>query len=80
MISPGGAVTIDSATMHTWRNVRIGQIRADGSIEIKWDSVWPVRPESYPPLLSRTEWSAFLNDLNQRWDGNGSAPMKGGEP
>ena len=80
MISPSGAVSIDCATMHAWRNVRIGQVKEDGSIEIKWDSVSPVRPVFHPQLLFRTEWIAFLSDLDQRREGPWLAVSEGGGP
>lgn len=74
MASPGGTVTIDPATQHTWKTVRIGKIRADGDFEIQWDSQRPVRPVPYPSILSRRQWTDFLDGLYQGWGRNWAAP------
>ncbi|MBI2241062.1 MAG: urea ABC transporter substrate-binding protein [Magnetospirillum gryphiswaldense] len=74
MASPGGTVTIDPATQHTWKTVRIGKIRPDGDFEIQWDSQRPVRPVPYPSILSRRQWSDFLDGLYQGWGKNWAAP------
>ena len=36
--APGGIISIDPETQHTWRPVYIGQIRADGQFDITWSS------------------------------------------
>ncbi|OJX78364.1 MAG: urea ABC transporter substrate-binding protein [Magnetospirillum sp. 64-120] len=74
MASPGGTVTIDPATQHTWKTVRIGKIRPDGDFEIQWDSQRPVRPVPYPSILSRRQWSDFLDGLYLGWGKNWAAP------
>ena len=74
MAAPGGTVTIDPATQHTWKTVRIGRIRPDGDFEIVWDSQRPVRPVPYPSLLPRSEWAEFLDGLYQSWGNNWAAP------
>ena len=74
MSAPGGIVSIDPETQHTWRTVRIGQIQPDGSIKIRWDSQRPVRPVPFPSFLSRAEWQAFLDQLYAGWGGNWAAP------
>ena len=48
--APGGIISIDPETQHTWRPVYIGQIRADGQFDITWSSDKPVRPIPYPKL------------------------------
>lgn len=83
MAAPGGIVSIDPETQHTWRTVRIGQIQPDGSISIRWDSGRPVRPVPFPSFLSRAEWQEFLDQLYAGWGGNWAAPNpppKGAEP
>ena len=75
MASPGGTVTIDPATQHTWKTVRIGRIRPDGDFEIQWDSQRPVRPVPYPSFLSRGQWADFLDGLYRGWGNNWSAPQ-----
>lgn len=74
MASPGGTVTIDPATQHTWKTVRIGRIRADGDFAIVWDSQRPVRPVPFPSFLPRREWVEFLDRLQKGWGGNWAAP------
>jgi urea transport system substrate-binding protein len=72
--APEGVVLTDPDTQHTWRNVRIGQIRADGQFDIVWDSGKPVRPVPYPIYRSPQQWNDFLNALYQGWGGRWSAP------
>ncbi|CCG08759.1 urea ABC transporter substrate-binding protein [Pararhodospirillum photometricum] len=74
MAAPGGTVTIDPQTQHTWKTVRIGKIRPDGNFEILWDSQRPVRPVPFPSLLPRREGLAFLEALYLGWRGNWQAP------
>jgi urea transport system substrate-binding protein len=38
MSAPEGIISIDAATLHTWRPVYIGRIRGDGQFDIVWDS------------------------------------------
>jgi urea transport system substrate-binding protein len=76
MAAPGGTVTIDPATQHTWKTVRIGRIRPDGAFDIVWDSQRPVRPVPYPSLLPRAEWAGFLDGLYRNWGGNWAAPTE----
>lgn len=78
MAAPGGTVTIDPVTLHTWKTVRIGRIRPDGNFDIQWDSQRPVRPVPFPSFLSKAEWLAFLDRLHIGWNGNWQAPSGGG--
>ncbi|RAU20479.1 urea ABC transporter substrate-binding protein [Paramagnetospirillum kuznetsovii] len=80
MAAPGGTVTIDPVTQHTWKTVRIGRIRADGNFEILWDSQRPVRPVPYPSFLPKGEWISFLDRLYSGWDGNWAAPARVARP
>ncbi len=80
MAAPGGTVTIDPATQHTWKTVRIGRIRPDGNFEILWDSQRPVRPVPFPSFLPKGEWISFLDQLYGGWDGNWAAPARKGPP
>jgi urea transport system substrate-binding protein len=65
--APEGLVTIDPATQHTHKTVRIGRIRADGQFDILWTSPQPVAPEPYPALQPRGEWETFLASLFNGW-------------
>ncbi|OAN45727.1 urea ABC transporter substrate-binding protein [Paramagnetospirillum marisnigri] len=76
MAAPGGTVTIDPVSQHTWKTVRIGRIQADGNFEILWDSQRPVRPVPYPSFLPRSDWVRFLDQLYGGWDGNWAAPAR----
>jgi urea transport system substrate-binding protein len=67
--APQGVVYVDPETQHTWKMVRIGQIRPDGQFDIVWDSGKPVRPAPYPPYRSRAEWETFLQALHEGWRG-----------
>ncbi len=79
MASPGGTVTIDPATQHTWKTVRIGRVRQDGNFQILWDSQRPVRPVPFPSFLPRAEWLHFLDRLYLGWNGNWAAPPPRGD-
>jgi urea transport system substrate-binding protein len=76
LIAPGGVVSIDPETRHTWRRVYIGRIRHDGQFDIVWTSGAPVRPIPYPKTRSRHEWDAFLQELNKRWGGQWTNPAR----
>ncbi len=66
--APEGVVYIDPETQHTWKYVRIGQIKNDGQFKIVWNSGKPIRPVPYPISRSRAEWDIFLNKLYLGWN------------
>lgn len=72
--APGGSVSIDSATYHTWKTVRVGRVREDGQFDIVWTSPGPVRPIPFPSSRSPAAWREFLADLQRGWDGAWAAP------
>jgi len=74
LISPEGIVSIDSETQHTWKTVRVGKIRPDGQFEIVWSSENPTRPIPYPAFRSKSDWDAFLDELQSGWSGAWSRP------
>jgi urea transport system substrate-binding protein len=55
--APEGMVTIDGATQHLVKTVRIGRVRADGQFEQIWSSGSPVVPD---PFLKQYAWAADL--------------------
>lgn len=57
-VAPSGRVKIDAATQHTWKTVRIGQVRLDGQIDEIWNSGEPVQPD---PFLKNYPWAAALS-------------------
>ncbi|HVL11750.1 MAG TPA: transporter substrate-binding protein [Gemmata sp.] len=71
---PAGVIRIDPDTMHAWLPVRIGRIRADGTVQLVQESARPVRPEPFPATRRREDWDRFLNDLFVTWDGRWQAP------
>ncbi|MBI5394780.1 MAG: urea ABC transporter substrate-binding protein [Verrucomicrobia bacterium] len=74
--APGGPITVDPATQHIFKTVRIGRIRPDGQFDIVWASPAPVRPEPYPPFKSKGEWEKFLADLFNGWGRRWANPGK----
>jgi urea transport system substrate-binding protein len=74
--APEGLVTIDPATQHTSKTVRIGRIGSDGQFDIVWTSPAPVRPEPFPPFKSKAEWETFLADLFNGWGQRWANPGK----
>ncbi len=76
--APEGIVSVDPETQHTWKTVRIGQIRADGQFQIVWDSRKPVRPEPFPVSRYQSDWESFLGRLQAGWGGEWARVDHGG--
>lgn len=55
--APEGLVTVDGDNQHTYKIVRIGQVREDGLIDTIWSTDGPVKPD---PYLCTYEWAADL--------------------
>ncbi|NGZ07618.1 MAG: ABC transporter substrate-binding protein [Magnetococcales bacterium] len=51
--APQGIVSLDAATRHLWRTVRIGRAQADGQFALLWSSERPVRPSPFPAWLDK---------------------------
>ena len=66
--APSGVVYVDPENQHTWKYVRIGQIKSNGQFEIIWSSGKPIRPIPFPISRSKTEWKDFLNQLYLGWN------------
>ena len=66
-LAPEGIVSIDEATNHTWKTVRVGQIKSDGQFTILWTSDHAIRAVPYPPYRSKAEWENFLLNLYVQW-------------
>jgi len=72
--APEGIIAVDPETQHTWRPVFIGRIRPDGQVDVVWSSRTAVRPMPFPISRSRSEWEAFVSDLQRGWGGRWIAP------
>lgn len=72
-----GMIHIDRVNHHSWKPVHIGRVRGDGQFDIVWSSERPIRPEPFPALRSRQEWTQFLAELNKRWGGRWVSPASG---
>ena len=55
--APGGTVKIDGDNQHTYKVVRIGEIREDGLIDELWNSGEAVKPD---PYLENYDWAASV--------------------
>jgi len=73
---PGGIIVIDPESYYSWKVVRIGRVRADGDIDVVWDSSGAVAPRAWPMWRSRAEWRSLLDDLHRRWGGRWEAPIR----
>ena len=71
--APEGVVSVDFATNHLWKTVRIGKARADGQFDQVWQSPQMVRPAPFPYYRSRAAW-VTLQDSNFRQPSEGVAP------
>jgi urea ABC transporter urea binding protein len=67
LLAPEGIVSIDPITQHTWKTVRVGQIRENAQFETVWTSNGPIRPRPFPAYLPRAEWDEFLSGLYLGW-------------
>jgi urea transport system substrate-binding protein len=65
--APEGIVYVDAENQHTWKTVRIGQVREDGQFAILWTSERPIRPLPYPAFRLKAEWEQFLHGLYRGW-------------
>ncbi|MDQ6969560.1 MAG: transporter substrate-binding protein, partial [Mariprofundus sp.] len=74
IVAPEGIVSIDHHSHHSWKTVRIGQIRSDGQFDILWTSAEPVRPDPFPPFISKPEAALKLEQLYQAWGNQWAKP------
>jgi urea transport system substrate-binding protein len=75
--APDGEVRIDADTQYCSRTPRIGQIQADGQLQVIWAAPEPVAPIPYPESRTAEVWKVFLHDLYTGW-GNHWAPSDSG--
>lgn len=60
LAGPGGIVSVDAATRHVWKHVRIGQVNANGQFAEVYASNHSIRPAPWPGYRSREEWQALI--------------------
>ena len=46
--APGGKLTLDPKTFHTYKSCRIGRVRDDQQFDIIYESPKPIPPDPYP--------------------------------
>ncbi len=68
--APQGVVSVDGATQHLWKNVRIGKVEKTGQFDIVWSSnnlIRPVpfltyrTPQQWLNLIKGAQWSRFAH-------------------
>ncbi|GAA2010829.1 urea ABC transporter substrate-binding protein [Catenulispora yoronensis] len=73
--SPEGPWYVDEENLHAWKRSRIGQIRADGQLDIVWTSDHLIRPMPYSPYRTRREWHEMLTGLYEGWGQSWACPV-----
>lgn len=58
--APEGIVSVDARTQHLWKQVRIGQARADGQFDIVWQSGRSIAPAPFPFFIPYAERDALM--------------------
>ena len=62
---PSEVSTVDAATRHVWKMVRVGKVGADGQFAQVFASTGPIRPEPWPFYRSREAWQALAGGSGQ---------------
>lgn len=57
--APEGIVAVDADTRYLWKQVRIGQARADGQFDVVWESGRAMAPPLLPFFISHDESRAI---------------------
>jgi urea transport system substrate-binding protein len=73
---PSGRIMIDPENRHAWRPWRVGQVRADGTVEVVTASTGSVRADPFPATRTRHEWERLLTGLYVGWGGRWQAPAQ----
>ena len=63
--APSGMVSVDKATRHTWKRVRIGKTQPDGQFKELQASPYPIRPEPFPSYRSNAEWQQIVEEISE---------------
>ena len=63
--APSGIISVDRATRHTWKMVRIGKTEPDGQFKELQASPYPLRPEPFPNYRSNANWRQVVEQINK---------------
>lgn len=63
--APSGIVSVDRATRHVWKRVRIGKTQSDGQFKELQASLYPLRPEPFPSYRSNAEWQQVADQISK---------------
>lgn len=61
--APSGIISVDKATRHVWKRVRIGKAQPDGQFKELQTSPYPLRPEPFPSYRSNAEWQQVADEI-----------------
>ena len=65
--SPSGLIYFDNNN-HIWQSIFICKVDFEGQLIAVWDTGnQQIRPEPFPPYLTKKEWLEFLNGLYEQW-------------
>jgi urea transport system substrate-binding protein len=73
--TPLGELRVNPANGHAVKTIAIGQIGADGKVQVVWSAPKPVEATPYPETRSREDWEKLLAQLQQEWGGKWQAPQ-----
>ncbi|MDP1773087.1 MAG: urea ABC transporter substrate-binding protein [Methylobacter sp.] len=63
--APSSIISVDRATRHTWKRVRIGKTEPDGQFKELQASPYPLRPEPFPSYRSYAEWQQVVGEISE---------------
>lgn len=63
--APSGIISVDKATRHVWKRVRIGKSEPDGQFKELQASPYPLRPEPFPSYRSNAEWQQIVDEISR---------------
>jgi urea transport system substrate-binding protein len=63
--APSGIISVDKATRHVWKRVRIGKTQPDGQFKELYASPYPLRPEPFPSYRSHAEWQQIIEEISE---------------
>lgn len=59
--SPSGVASVDAASRHLWKMIRVGKVRPDGQFQEVFASAAPQRPAPWPSYRTRKAWQVMLD-------------------